>query len=207
MQALPVILLIGLVFVNCTKSSQNHKLVEANTQYDTATLGSGCFWCSEAIYNEVNGVVSVSPGYSGGKIKNPTYREVCTGETGYAEVCQLVYNPKIVSFEELLEIFWQIHNPTTLNRQGADVGTQYRSVIFYHNQQQKELAEIYKHKLDSSGVFDEPIVTAIEAFRTFYPAEDYHKNYYNNNRQQAYCQIVIKPKIEKFRKVFHDKLR
>jgi peptide-methionine (S)-S-oxide reductase len=172
-----------------------------------ATFGSGCFWCTEAIFERLNGVVKVESGYSGGKVKNPTYEEVCTGTTGHAEVTQITYDPSIISFDELLEVFWKTHDPTTLNRQGNDVGTQYRSVIFYHNEEQKELAENYKAELDKSGVWDNPIVTEISPFTNFYSAEKYHQDYYNNNPNQGYCTFVITPKVEKFEKVFKDKLK
>jgi peptide-methionine (S)-S-oxide reductase len=172
-----------------------------------ATFGSGCFWCTEAIFERLNGVVKVESGYSGGKVENPTYEEVCTGTTGHAEVTQITYDPSIITFDELLEVFWKTHDPTTLNRQGNDVGTQYRSVIFYHNEEQKELAEKYKAELDKSGVWDNPIVTEISPFINFYSAEKYHQDYYNNNPNQGYCAFVITPKVEKFEKVFKDKLK
>lgn len=174
---------------------------------DTATLGAGCFWCVEAVFQRLNGVKSVSSGYSGGTIKNPSYREVCMGVTGHAEVAQIVYDPKVVSFAEILEVFWKTHDPTTLNQQGADRGTQYRSAIFYHSEEQKQLAEKYKSELDKSGAYPAPIVTEISAFTVFYPAEDYHQNYYNQNGGESYCRYVIQPKVEKFEKVFKDKLK
>ena len=173
---------------------------------DTATLGAGCFWCVEAVFQELKGVKSVNSGYAGGFVKNPSYKEVCTGRTGHAEVAQIVYDPSVISFAELLEVFWQTHDPTTLNRQGNDVGTQYRSSIFYHNADQKEKAAFYKEKLEASGAWDAPIVTTIEELTDFYPAEDYHQNYFNNNESQPYCTFVIRPKVEKFRKAFADKL-
>ena len=173
----------------------------------TATFGSGCFWCTEAIFERVNGVVKVESGYSGGTVENPTYQEVCTGTTGHAEVTQITYDPSVISFDELLEIFWKTHDPTTLNKQGNDVGTQYRSVIFYHNEEQKELAEKYKSELDKSGAWDNPIVTEISPFTKFYSAEGYHQDYYENNPNQGYCAFVIAPKVEKFEKVFKDKLK
>ena len=172
-----------------------------------ATFGSGCFWCTEAIFLNVDGVKSVVSGYTGGKVKNPTYKEVCSGLTGHAEVVQLVFDPAEVSYDELLEIFWQTHDPTTLNQQGADIGTQYRSVIYYHSEKQKERAEFYKARLEEEGVFDNPIVTEISPATTFYRAEDYHQNYYNLNSNAPYCTYVIKPKLEKFKKVFKDKLK
>ncbi len=174
---------------------------------DTATFGAGCFWCVEAIFQDLSGVEKVISGYSGGTIKNPAYREVTTGRTGHAEVVQIIYDPQKVTYRELLEIFWQTHDPTTLNRQGADVGTQYRSAIFYHNQEQKETAEYYKQELDRSGAFKAPVVTEITAFKDFYPAEDYHQNYYNLNKEAPYCTYVIEPKLDKFKKVFKDKLK
>jgi peptide-methionine (S)-S-oxide reductase len=173
---------------------------------DTITFGAGCFWCVEAVYQRVKGVKSVTSGYMGGKIKQPTYREVCTGLTGHAEVCQITYDPNVVSFQTLLEVFWQTHDPTTLNRQGADVGTQYRSAIFFSNDAQKQAAENWKRNLNEKHVFPNPIVTEIAAESTFYPAEDYHQDYFNQNGTEPYCQIVIKPKMDKFLKAFKDKL-
>lgn len=174
---------------------------------DTATFGAGCFWCVEAVFLELKGVNQVASGYMGGQRTNPTYEQVCSGATGHAEVIQLVYDPQVISYPELLEVFWSIHDPTTLNRQGADVGTQYRSVVFYHSDEQKELALEYKKKLDESGAFPAPIVTEISAATVFYKAEAYHQNYYNTNGNQPYCSLVIRPKVEKFRKVFGKKLR
>lgn len=174
---------------------------------DTVTFGNGCFWCTEAIFQDVEGVLSVASGYSGGKVDNPTYEQIGTGATGHAECLNIIYDPAKVSYDDLLEIFWETHDPTTLNRQGNDIGPQYRSVIFYRSQQQKEIAEKYKKELDKSGAFDNPIVTTLEPFTKFYKAENYHQNYYNENGSQPYCQFVIKPKVEKFRKVFKDKLK
>ncbi len=174
---------------------------------DTITLGAGCFWCVEAVFQELNGVVSVTSGYMGGHVKNPSYKEVCAGTTGHAEVAQVVFDPAVVSVDEILEVFWQTHDPTTLNRQGADVGTQYRSAVFYHNDLQRQRAEHYKAELDRSGAFRGPIVTEITPATTFYVAEDYHQNYYAENGEQGYCQMVIRPKLEKFRKVFANKLK
>ena len=178
-----------------------------NSGLDTATFGEGCFWCAEAMFETLDGVKSAVSGYSGGSVKNPSYKEVCTGSTGHAEVIQVVYDPKKISYEVLLEAFWGSHDPTTLNRQGNDAGTQYRSVIFYHNEEQKKLAMEYKQKLNDAKAFDDPIVTEISQFTAFYPAEDYHQQYYDLNGQQPYCQLVIKPKLDKFRKVFKDKLK
>lgn len=174
---------------------------------DTITLGAGCYWCVEAIFQSLDGVESVESGFSGGMVENPTYEEVCSGSTGHAEVCQIVYNPAIISFDELLEVFWQTHDPTTLNRQGADVGTQYRSAIFYHTLKQKELAEAYKQELNEKDVFSNPIVTEITAFSKFYKAKNDHQDYFENNSDQPYCQMVIQPKLDKFKKVFEDKLK
>lgn len=193
--------LLILFTINTTMNAQNsHK-------YETATFGMGCFWCTEAIFQELKGVISVTPGYAGGHVKNPTYEEVCNGNTGHTEVAQIVFDPLQISFQELLEVFFKVHDPTALNRQGEDVGFQYRSVIFYHNNEQKKLAEYYKQKLNDEKVFEKPVVTAIEPFSNFYPAEDYHKNYYKLNSQKTYCQMVIKPKVEKFEKVFKSKLK
>lgn len=177
-------------------------------QTEKITFGSGCFWCTEAIFKEVKGVLSAKSGYMGGKVKNPTYKEVTSGLTGHAEVVQVTYNPEIISVEELLEIFWKTHDPTTLNRQGNDVGTQYRSAVFYHNEKQKNLAESYKSKLNEAKIWDKPIVTEITEASVFYIAEDYHQDYYELNADKnPYCSYVITPKVEKFRKVFQDKLR
>lgn len=190
--------------------SKNRDMTEKEIQKmntDTATFGAGCFWCVEAVFQELDGVLSVTSGYMGGQTPDPTYKEVCTGQTGHAEVAQIVYDPSKVTFKELLEVFWQTHDPTTRNRQGADVGTQYRSAIFYHSEAQHEEAERLKKELDASGAWDSPIVTEITAADKFYPAENYHQNYYNQNGDAAYCQFVIRPKLDKFRKVFGDKLK
>lgn len=174
---------------------------------DTATFGAGCFWCVEAVFQELKGVHKVTSGYSGGTVKNPSYREVCTGRTGHAEVIQVVYDPDTITFSELLEVFWQTHDPTTLNQQGADIGTQYRSAVFYHSPEQQRLAEEYREKLDASGAYAAPVVTEISPLINFYPAEDYHQNYYAENGEQPYCRAVIRPKMDKFRAVFADKLK
>ncbi|MET0242750.1 MAG: peptide-methionine (S)-S-oxide reductase MsrA [Flavitalea sp.] len=174
---------------------------------DTATFGTGCFWCTEAVFQQLKGVLKVTSGYTGGKVKNPTYKDVCTGTTGHAEVIQMVYDPSIITFDELLEVFWQTHDPTTLNRQGNDVGTQYRSAVFYHNADQKEKAEKYKAELDKSGAFNNKIVTEVSPASAFYAAEDYHQNYYKENGSEPYCYYVIRPKMEKFEKVFKDKIK
>lgn len=202
-------------FLGCqekSKISQSEKLINEgqlmdSTGFQKATFGSGCFWCTEAIFENLKGVHSIVSGYSGGHVPNPTYEEVCTGTTGHAEVTQITYDPKVISYDELLEVFWKTHDPTTLNRQGNDVGTQYRSVIFYHNIEQKNLAVKYKAELDKSGAWDKPIVTEISPFTNFFPAENYHQDYYKNNPNQGYCAFVIAPKLEKFKKVFKDKLK
>lgn len=172
-----------------------------------ATFGAGCFWCVEAVFQQLDGVVSVKSGYSGGSVDNPTYEQVCRGNTGHAEVCQIQFDPAKISFDDLLEVFWKTHDPTTLNRQGADVGTQYRSAIFYHDDQQKVLAEKRKQQLDKAGLWPKPIVTEISPAKKFYVAEDYHQNYFKNNPFNGYCQAVVRPKVDKFREVFRDKLK
>ena len=180
----------------------------AATTTATATLANGCFWCTEAIFEQLDGVISATSGYTDGQVKNPTYKQVCTGETGHAEALQIVYDPAKISFDELLEVFWETHDPTTLNRQGGDVGTQYRSGIYYHNEEQKLKAEKYKAELDKSGAFNNPVVTEIKPFSEFYAAENYHQQYYENNgNNNPYCSMVIRPKVDKFRKVFKDKLK
>jgi peptide-methionine (S)-S-oxide reductase len=174
---------------------------------EVATFGNGCFWCTEAVFEELKGVESAVSGYSGGRVPNPTYEQVCTGATGHAEVIQVTYDPEVISFPELLEVFWQTHDPTTLNQQGPDHGTQYRSAVFYHNDEQRKEAEHYKQRLDEAGAFDAPIVTEITEFKKFYPAEDYHQQYFEANPRQPYCRAVVKPKVVKFRKAFKDKLK
>ena len=201
-----LIFIFAFSFVDNKTPKKEPKMREENNK-ELATFGSGCFWCTEAIFEQLNGVGSVVSGYSGGKKENPTYKEVCGGETGHAEVTQISFDPTIISFTELLEVFWKTHDPTTLNRQGADIGTQYRSVIFYHNEEQKKLAEEYKGKLTEAEIFNNPIVTEITKFEKFYAAEDYHQDYYEQNKQQQYCSLVITPKVEKFKKVFGDKLK
>lgn len=176
-------------------------------EMETAVFGAGCFWCVEAVFEELKGVESVVAGYSGGHIKNPAYREVCSGRTGHAEVTKITFDPEVISFEELLEVFWQTHDPTTLNRQGADVGTQYRSAVFYTDEEQRKTAEEIKRRLDESGAWDNPIVTEISPLETFYEAEEDHQDYYRNNPEQGYCRAVIRPKLEKFREAFGDKTK
>lgn len=206
-QIISILILFSFVTLQACGQSKSIKENQMNENLELATFGAGCFWCVEAIFQRIDGVEKVVSGYSGGQVKNPTYKEVCQGTTGHAEVCQLSYDPAVVSFDELLEVFWQTHDPTTLNRQGNDVGTQYRSSIFYHNEQQKELAEEYKAKLDESGAFNGPIVTEIVVYNSMYVAEDYHQNYFNENGSQPYCSFVIQPKVDKLEKVFKDKLK
>jgi len=167
---------------------------------DIATLGGGCFWCVEAVFQRIEGVLSVKPGYAGGDIKNPTYKQICTGNTGHAEVAKIEFNPEKITYSQILNVFWQSHDPTTLNRQGNDVGTQYRSVIFFHDENQREIAEKSKIDADKSGYWDNKIVTEIALLNNYYDAEDYHDNYYNNNPNQPYCLFVIKPKLDKLEK-------
>lgn len=181
--------------------------IPRNMKTEVATFGGGCFWCTEAQLQQLQGVLKVESGFSGGTVPNPTYKEVCTGETGHAEVVQVTYDPTKITYAELLQAFWTSHDPTELNRQGNDVGTQYRSVIFYHNEEQRKEAEFYKQKLQESGAYDKPVVTEISPFKAFYKAEDYHQDYYANNSSQPYCMFVIRPKLEKFKKVFKDHLK
>ena len=193
---------------NNSKSKKDTKVMTTSTpKLDTATFGTGCFWCTEAIFQQLEGVEKVTSGYSGGTVPNPTYEQVCSKITGHAECLDIMYDPAKISFDELLEVFWQTHDPTTLNRQGADVGTQYRSVVFYHNEEQKGKTAKYKADLDKSGAFNNPIVTTLEPFTIFYPADEEHQNYYRSNGSQGYCQFVIRPKVEKFEKVFKSKLK
>jgi peptide-methionine (S)-S-oxide reductase len=174
---------------------------------ETATLGGGCFWCIEAVYQELKGVQKVVSGYAGGHVKNPSYRAVCDGTTGHAEVTQISFDPTVISYEDILYVFWRVHDPTTLNRQGNDVGTQYRSIILYHGGAQKAVAEKSKHETEASGLWPHKLVTEIAPFEEFYPAEAYHQNYYRNNPNQSYCTFVIDPKVKKFRKEFKDQLK
>jgi methionine-S-sulfoxide reductase len=196
------ILLICLFALSLNGISQNKK-----ANLETITLGGGCYWCVEAVYENLDGVKSVVSGFSGGKTVNPTYEEVCTGETGHAEVVQITYDKNITDINEIFKVFFTVHDPTTLNRQGADVGTQYRSVIFYKNDEQKKAAQSIIAELNTAKVYNNPIVTKLEPFKVFYKAEDYHQNYYANNKNQPYCKMVIQPKLEKFEKVFKDKLK
>ncbi len=204
-----MILMIGLVLTGMLSAQTGvpakGKTMESNKE--TATLGAGCFWCVEAIYERLEGVESVASGYTGGTVKNPTYEQVCTGRTGHAEVIQVTFDPKKISYKELLEVFFKTHDPTTLNRQGADVGTQYRSAIFYHSPEQKAAAEQVKKEIEAAKVWDDPIVTEISPASLFYKAEQYHQNYYDQNSSQPYCMMVINPKLSKFRKEFSSKLK
>lgn len=189
--------------VNENKPAKTNNM---NAKLDTATFGEGCFWCTEAFFQRLKGVKEVISGYGGGFVENPTYEQVCDKNTGHIELARIVFDPAIITYDELLEVFWKTHDPTTRDQQGNDIGPQYRSAIFYHNAEQKEKAEKYKLALDKSGAWANPIVTIIEPFKNFYPAENYHQNYYNNNKNQGYCRFVIAPKLEKFEKVFKDKL-
>lgn len=209
-----ILLFVLITALDCQERNVDTKLKKEKnsadinpSKSDTATFGQGCFWCAEAIFERVEGVQSVTCGYAGGHTANPTYEEVCTGRTGHAEVVQIVYNSDVISYDDLLKIFWQTHDPTTLNRQGADVGEQYRSIILYHNEKQKEKAEYYKNELEKSGAWDKPIVTQIVPLTKFYTAEDYHQHYFEKNPDKGYCAFVIAPKVEKFEKVFKDKLK
>lgn len=185
----------------------NEHNAKTEARVDTATFGAGCYWCTEAQFQQLKGVKGVESGFSGGHVDNPTYHQVCEGTTGHAEVCNIYYDPSVISFDELLAAFWTCHDPTQLNRQGNDVGTQYRSAIFYHTDEQRKIAESYKQKLNDEMAFGKPVVTQIAPFTKFYKAEDYHQNYYNQNGGQPYCAFVIAPKLEKFKKVFKDKIK
>lgn len=178
-----------------------------STELDTATFAAGCFWCTEVQFQQLQGVDTVISGYIGGKVKNPTYKQVTTGTTGHAEAVNIIYRPEIITYDELLEAFFVSHDPTQLNRQGNDIGTQYRSAIFYHNENEKEKAQYYIDRLNEEQAYDKPVVTTLERYEVFYPAEDYHRNYYILNPKQAYCQYVIAPKLDKFKKVFSNKLK
>lgn len=199
------IVISGIVTAQNNAAAKGNKRMEQ--KLEVATLGAGCFWCVEAIYQRLEGVEKVESGYSGGTVKNPTYEQVCTGRTGHAEVIQVTFDPAKLSYKELLEVFFKTHDPTTLNKQGADVGTQYRSAIFYHSFEQKNIAEQVKKETDAAKIWDDPIVTEIAPFGTFYKAEEYHQNYYNQNANQPYCMMVINPKLSKFKKEFGGKLK
>lgn len=207
------LIIVSLIVVSCNSQAQktqnlakmNESKTSSNLSY--ATFGNGCFWCTEVIFDQLEGVVSVESGYSGGHVKNPTYKEVTTGKTGHAEVIHIGYDPKVIDFNTLLDVFFNTHDPTTLNRQGADVGTQYRSAVFYHNTEQEQAATKMITALNEAKVFKDPIVTEVTKFSKFYVAEDYHQNYFVNNPNQGYCRVVINPKLEKFLKQYKDKLK
>lgn len=207
--------MLGIVFGSCAQTKQEPATTKSpnetiktmqNSNLSTATFGGGCFWCTEAIFQQLKGVESVASGYSGGQVKNPSYREVCNGTTGHAEAIQVSFDPSVISYEQLLQVFFTTHDPTTLNRQGADVGTQYRSVIFYHDDNQKETAEKVKKEF-APTIWDGSIVTEVTPYSEFYKAEEYHQNYFNENSEQGYCRIVINPKVQKFRKQYADWLK
>lgn len=208
--------LISLIFLfsNCSFTSKtepkitNKQIInkQMSEKTDTAIFGAGCFWCVEAIFQRLKGVESIESGYTGGTVENPTYKQVCTGETGHAEVAKIIFNPDVISFNELLEVFWTTHDPTTLNQQGADIGTQYRSAVFYLNDEQKMQAEKSKSEI-ATQIWNGSIVTEITPLKKYYKAEDYHQNYFNQNSDQSYCRFVINPKLEKFRKKFRDKIK
>jgi peptide-methionine (S)-S-oxide reductase len=206
-----ITLFLSIALISCAQKPNKMTEKTNNPSFtgktDTATFGEGCFWCTEAFFQRLKGVISVTSGYGGGFVENPTYEQVCDHSTGHIELARIVYDPSQVSFDELLEVFWKTHDPTTMDRQGNDAGPQYKSIIFYHTAEQKEKAEKYKTALDKSGAWDRPIVTEIAAFKNFYPAENYHQNYYNDNQNQGYCRYVIQPKLEKFEKIFKDKLK
>ena len=202
-----ILVLFGLALTNSYAQSIITKKSIMSDKLEIATLANGCFWCTEAIFQRLNGVEKVTSGYAGGKVKNPTYNEVTSGETGHAEVIQIQFNPSVITFQEILDVFFATHDPTTLNRQGYDIGTQYRSAIFYHSTTQKEVAEAFIKSLTEAKVFDKKIVTQVTPFEVFYDTEAYHQNYYNNNKNQGYCVAVINPKLDKFIKKYKDKLK
>ena len=211
--SLMVLSLLGTSLASCGRQTAEKNqepgdmTISKDQKTAQATFGTGCFWCTEAQFQQLEGVLTVESGYSGGEKPNPTYEEVCTGNTGHAEVVQITYDPAKITFAQLLEAFFLSHDPTQLNRQGNDVGTQYRSVIFYHDAEQQREAEFYKKKVEESGAYDKPIVTEISPYSAFFKAENYHQNYYNENGSQPYCYYVVKPKLEKFKKAFADKLK
>ena len=202
-----ILFYLFICFSACAQNNTNTKSNKINmTNIETITLGSGCFWCTEAFFQRLKGVVKVTSGYSGGFVDNPTYEQVCDKNTGHAEVCQVLFDTTKISLDEILSVFWKTHDPTTLNQQGNDIGPQYRSVVFFHNKHQEDLAKKYINELNAAKAWPNPVVTTVEAFEKFYAAENYHQNYYNNNKNQGYCRYVIGPKLEKFEKVFADKL-
>ncbi len=196
-----------LIFVNLIFTGASMGRIEMQEKTELATFGGGCFWCVEAIYDRVLGVQMVESGYAGGNVANPSYTQVTTGKTGHAEVVQITFDPLQITYVELLEIFFKTHDPTTLNRQGADIGTQYRSIVFYHNEDQRSQVEKVIEDLDRAGIWSDPIVTQVEPFENFYKAENYHQEYFENNPNQGYCRVVIQPKVAKFEKVFKDKMK
>ena len=226
-----IVIVLAIIFTSCTNVSSNsqtsvnknngnkdkyeNKLkkrktdreMKTNNNKEIAVFGAGCFWCVEAVFQELKGVYSVESGYTGGSVKNPTYNEICTGETGHAEVAKITFDLDVISFEILLSVFFKTHDPTTLNSQGADRGTQYRSAIFYTSESQKETAQRIINELNTEKAYPDPIVTEVTKLGVYYPAEDYHQDYYKNNANQGYCIYVIQPKMEKFRKVFKDNLK
>ncbi len=195
------------IFFSCAQEQKTNTKAMTTNNLETAIFGGGCFWCTEAVFQNTEGVKKVASGYSGGKVKNPSYDQVCSGTTGHAEVVKIEYNPQKVSYTDLLFIFFKTHNPTTLNRQGADIGTQYRSAIFYMNEEQKQLAEKMIRELEKKNIWEKPIVTEISAYSNFYEAEDYHQNFYRNNKAHPYCNFIISPKLEKFKKEFKEKAK
>jgi len=203
-----IMLFFSISFISMNADNNNNtNNIKKTIETDSTTFGAGCFWCVEVIFEKLDGVISVESGYSGGHIVNPTYKDVMNGTTNHTEVTRIVFNPNIISFSELLEVFWKIHDPTTLNRQGNDIGSQYRSVIFYHNEKQKEEAEYYKKQLEKEEVFDMPIVTKVTPLINYFKAEDYHQDFYKLNPENSYCNYIITPKIEKFKKIFKSKLK
>lgn len=203
-----IILAVTMILAGSTVCSQNNMNSDEKKEIlKEATFGSGCFWCTEAIFTRLKGVIKAVSGYSGGTEHNPDYKLISSGTTDYAEVVQITYNSEVITYDKLLEVFWNTHDPTTLNRQGADVGPQYRSVIFYHDNEQKKKAEFFKKELDTAKIWDKPIVTEISPYPGFYKAEDYHQDFYENNPSYGYCNFVITPKVEKFEKIFKDQLK
>lgn len=205
--SLVFMILISMTIITYNQDKKEKDTMDNSDHFETATLGAGCFWCVEAIFQDLKGVHSVTSGYAGGHVNNPSYKEVCTGTTGHAEVAVIKFDPKIISFKDILYVFWLTHDPTTLNKQGADVGTQYRSAIFYHSEEQRKIAEKSKRETEKSKIYPNPIVTEIVPISNFYEAEDYHQDYYNLNPNQPYCKLVIDPKVQKFRAKFKDKLK
>jgi len=206
------LILITLIITFTLLKDQNRMIDQINSQVNSkefkkATFGGGCFWCTEAVFKQIDGVISTEVGYAGGHTENPTYEQVCTGKTGHAEVCQIVFDPEKITYEELLEIFFKTHDPTTLNRQGADIGTQYRSVIFYHDEEQKKMALNFISKLERSGKYANQIVTQVESLKNYYRAEEYHQNYFEKNPYAAYCVYVVAPKVDKTKKLFKEKIK